>query len=308
MRKNEITHTLLLVMAAFLWGITFSFQSMGAEYVGPFTYLALRSYLATVFLTPVIAVADRVRRRHGEADRKPGNEAQKRDYFRGGLLCGAILMVASVLQQAGIAYTTTAKTSFITALYVVIVPVLSLIGGRKQEKKIWICMALSVIGLYFLCLSNGLGGIAGGDVIVLLCAFAYAFQILAVDHYVTRIDGIRLCRMQMFWTAVFSTVVMVIWERPSADAVAKAAVSIVFAGIISSGVAYTLQIVGQKGLDPSVASLAMCLESVFGALGGWVILHEKMTPREILGACLMFIAIVFSQVSLPLKKEKVDAG
>lgn len=308
MRKKEVTHTLLLMLAAFLWGITFSFQSMGAEYVGPFTYLALRSYLAVIFLTPVIAVADKIRVKRGGADGKPKNKTQKRDYFIAGIACGAVLTVASVLQQAGIAYTTTAKTSFITALYVVLVPLISFFMGRKPEKKIWFCMALSVIGLYFLCLSKGLEGIAAGDLIVLLCAFAYAVQILVVDHYISSVDGIRLCRMQMFWTAIFSTLVMVIVEKPAMEAIEKAAVSIIFAGIISSGVAYTLQIVGQEGLNPSVASLAMCLESVFGALGGWVILHESMTPREIFGACLMFSAIVISQVSLPPDKEQVDAG
>ncbi|MEE3421044.1 MAG: DMT family transporter [Lachnospiraceae bacterium] len=305
MRKQEVTHTLLLVLAAFLWGITFAFQSMGAEYVGPFTYLALRSYLAVIFLIPVIAVADRIRVKKGLEDGKPKNEAQKKEYFLGGISCGVVLMGASVLQQAGIAYTTTAKTSFITALYVVIVPILSFLMGRKQEKKIWFCMVLSIIGLYFLCFSNGLEGIASGDVIVLLCAFAYAVQILIVAHFVPHIDGIRLCQMQMFWTAILSTFIMVLVEKPTMEAIARAGVSIAFAGIVSSGIAYTLQIVGQEGLNPSVASLAMCLESVFGALGGWVILGEKMAPKEIFGACLMFAAIVLSQISLP-KKEQVE--
>ncbi len=306
-RKYEITHLGLLLMGAFIWGTAFVAQSVGAELVGPFTYLAGRSWLAVVVMTPVIMVKDRIVIRKTGTSPAPANSAQRKRLLWAGGLCGLVLFAASASQQIGIAYTTTAKSSFITALYVVIVPIFSIPMGRKPERKMWFCILLSLIGLYLLCLT-GAEGMNNGDVWTLLCAVLFAVQILCIDRFVTHVDGFRLSRMQFLSTAVFSTIAMVLTETPEIDAVIAALPSIAYAGIMSSCVGYTLQIVGQTNINPSKAVLAMCMESVFGALSGWVLLGQSLTLREISGCILMFIAIVLSQVSLPFLKKEVRKG
>lgn len=309
MRRGEtIGKTLLLVMTALLWGFTFAFQSIGAQYVGTCTFLACRSWIGVVFLIPVIRAADAMRRRQGAPDRAPRTPQQKRMLWIAGLLCGIALMVASALQQLGIAHTTTARASFITALYVLLVPILSIFLGKMPEKKIWLCVLISVVGLYFLCFkAGGLGGLGFGDVVVMGCALVFAIQILVVDHYVADVDPVRLSQRQMLTQAVLASVVMVMVERPTLQAILQAAFAILFAGVISSGVAYTLQIIAQEGLNPTIASLTMCLESVFGAIGGWLILGQVMSAREIFGAALMFAAIVLAQVPVGKKRERGGA-
>ncbi len=301
-RKYEMTHLGLLLLAAFIWGTAFVAQSVGAELVGPFTFLAGRSWLATVVMTPLIAAKDRILIRKTGSSGAPANGAQRRRLLFAGCMCGVFLFAASAAQQIGIARTTTAKSSFITALYVVIVPILSIPMGRKPERKMWICILFSVIGLYLLCMT-GAEGLNDGDAWTLLCAVLFAVQILCIDHFVTHVDGFRLSRMQFLATAVLATVAMLLTETPDRNAVMAALPSIAYAGIMSSCAGYTLQIVGQTNINPSKAVLAMCMESVFGALSGWVILGQSLSLREISGCALMFAAIVLSQVSLPIGKK-----
>lgn len=309
-RSQTVTKTLLLVLTAFIWGFTFSFQSMATEYVGTFTFLASRSWIAVLFLIPVIQAADKAREKRGEGSLKPNAAAGRKRLWLSGGACGAVLCLASGLQQAGIATTTTAKASFITALYVILVPVLSIFLGQKSEKKIWFCVAMSVAGLYLLCFKGGsLEGLCGGDLLMIFAALGFAVQILVVDHFVASVDPIRLSQMQVMFQGIISTVLTFILEKPSPEDLLHAAFPIIFAGILSSGVAYTLQIVGQKGLDPAIASIAMCLESVFGAIGGWVILGQKLTSREMSGCALMFAAIVLAQIPAgSFKHEKTARG
>lgn len=296
-RSTTVTKTLLLVLTAFIWGFTFSFQSMAAEYVGTYSFLATRSWIAVLFLVPVVKAADSIRMKKTGNSLRPKTAGEKKLLWLAGGACGAVLCLASALQQAGIAYTTTAKASFITALYVILVPVLSVFLGRKTDRKIWFCVALSVVGLYFLCFRGGtIQGFGKGDLLMIFAALGFAIQILVVDRFVTLVDPIRLSRMQVMFQGIISTVLMLIFERPTAADLFHAAFPIIFAGIFSSGVAYTFQIVGQKGLNPTIASIAMCLESVFGAIGGWLILGQKLSPREVLGCALMFTAIVLAQI------------
>jgi drug/metabolite transporter (DMT)-like permease len=294
-RRQQVQHTLLLVLAAFVWGMAFAAQAVGAEYVGAFTFLAARNWIAALILIPVVRFFDhRAEREYGHTN-APVSAGERRDLLLGSLLCGFLLCAASGAQQAGIAYTTTAKSGFITALYCVIVPVLSIFLGRRPSWKIALCVILAVIGLYLLCMSGDLR-LSYGDSVTLLSAVLFAFQILTVGYFSANVDGVRLAQGEFLATAVFATVVAVLFEDITLAGLKAALFSILYAGVMSSAVGYTLQILGQKSLDPTIASLAMCLESVFSALSGWVFLGQTMSPREMLGAAIMFAAIVLAQI------------
>ena len=308
-RSGEIGHTALLVLTAMIWGAAFVSQSVGADYVGTLTFQAIRNWLGGAVLIPFIIISDKILMKKTGKNNKPVTKRDKRILLYSGVLCGFLLFLASSLQQAGIAYTTTAKAGFITTLYVIIVPILSWIRGKRPDVKLWVCVILSISGLYLLCISGGLNNLNRGDVLIFISAFAYALQIMAVSRFTPLVDGVRLSLMQILTTGTISTVLMIAIEKPSLQSILAAAVPILYAGIMSSGIAYTLQIIGQKGLNPTVASLAMCLESVFSAIGGWVLLGQTLTGREITGCVLMFLSIVISQVPLkPLNKLLVDTN
>ena len=300
MDKKQLRSTLLLVLAALIWGCAFVAQSVGAEYVGAFTFLATRSWLGGIVLLPLIAALEGGAKKSGQPSRAPHSSAEKKTLLLGGVCCGCLLFFASMAQQLGIASTTTAKAGFITTMYVLIVPLLSLFLGQRPEKKIWLCVAVGVLGLYLLCMKGGFS-LGRGDALVLLCALLFSGHILTVNHFSPRVDGVRLSCIQFFVTAVISTVCMFVFERPDWASIRAAALPILYAGIMSSGAGYTLQIVGQKGLDPTIASLAMSLESVFSALAGWLLLGQTLAARELCGCALMFAAIVLAQ--LPGKKR-----
>ncbi len=291
---TQLQKTLLLVLAAFIWGVAFVAQTVGAEHVGTFTFLASRSWLAGLSLLPIIVWMDKTRTQQelsaSESVKDPA--AQKR-LLTGGLVCGIFLFLASAVQQAGIPLTSTAKAGFITTMYVIIVPVFSLFLGKKVETRIWLCVLLGVAGLYLLCMNEGSYRPETGDMLILLCAVLFSFHILVIDHYSPHLDGVRLSCLQFFVTAVLSTICMFLFEQPRWADIQAAGGSILYAGILSSGAGYTLQIIGQRGLNPTIASLAMCLESVFSALAGWAVLGQVLTGREMLGCILMFGAIVW---------------
>ena len=293
-RSKEIVSTLLLLLTAMIWGVAFVAQSVGADNVGAFTFLASRSWLAGIALLPLIAV---MKRKTVSSEAGPGD---RRILITGGLLCGFFLFIASAAQQIGIATTTTAKAGFLTALYVIIVPILSIVIRKRVPARVWISAIIAVAGLYLLCM-KGRFSLEAGDAMELLCAFLFACHIMTIDHFSPRVDGITMSCIQFFACAVFSTVFALLIEHPHWAQIRSALLPILYAGIFSSGVGYTLQILSQKNLHPTVASITMSLESVFSAVFGWILLHEALNGREILGCLLMFSAIILAQ--LPSKGQ-----
>ncbi len=294
-KKNNPVSALILVLCSLIWGTAFVSQSVGAQYVGAFTFLTFRCWVAVLFLIPAGSLILRVR--SGGRNRIRDEFGRKRKtYLTGGIICGTALFLASAAQQIGIGYTTTAKAGFITALYVILVPILSIFLGRIPSPRIWFCVVLGTAGLYFLCMAGNTEGLNRGDLILMLCAFLFSIQILAVNRFAPVTDGILLSLSQTFIEALLATAAMLLFEKPDAAALRAAMPSILYAGVLSSGVAYTLQMVGQKGTEPTVASLIMCLESVFSAAAGWLILGERLSSTELFGCALMFSAIAVSQI------------
>ncbi len=299
MDKKQLRNTLMLVACAFIWGTAFVAQSVGGDYMGPYTFLASRSWLACVFLLGLMAVLRKMGKTNSAAE---GFWQNKSVLIKGGVFCGVALFAASAAQQMGIGTTSTAKAGFMTALYVVLVPVAGVFLGSRPGVKLWCCVGVSVVGLYLLCLAGrDTLSLTGGEWQLLLCAVLFTVQIMLVNHFSPKLDGIQLSFAQFFVVAVLSTIFMFVFETPTVAQFRDAAVSVAYCGIMSSGVAYTLQIVGQKELDPTIASLAMCLESVFSALAGWLILGQTLSATELCGCALMFAAIVACQ--LPDKKR-----
>lgn len=299
-RSKEIVSTLLLLLTAMIWGSAFVAQSVGADSVGAFTFLASRSWLAGVALLPLILFF--------QARKKPAEkkeETSSKDLVAGGIACGFFLFIASAAQQLGIASTTTAKAGFLTALYVIIVPILSVFFRKKVRKIVWISALIAVLGLYLLCM-KGSFTLQGGDLLELLCAFLFACHIMTVDHFSPKVDGVTMSCIQFFACAVFSTVAALLFEHPAWSQIHEALIPILYAGIMSSGVGYTLQIVTQKNLNPTLASIIMSLESVFSAVSGWIILGQALNAREIFGCLLMFAAIILAQ--LPSRETSSPAG
>lgn len=298
---------ILLFLAAFIWGSAFVAQSVGMDFVGPFTFSTVRSIIGSLVLVPVIVFINYKNRKKGiEPVDGQGNLLNKEEYVRntviGGICCGFVLFVASNLQQAGIQYTTSGKAGFITALYVVLVPVSGIFFKKKIHPIVWFSVALSVCGLYLLCINKNVDGVEGisgligrGELLVLLCAFAFTGHILVIDHFSHKSHAVAMSSIQFLVNFVLSGIAMLITENPTVTNIISAAVPILYAGVLSSGVAYTLQIVAQKNANPTLCSLIMCLESVFAVLAGWVVLHEEMTTRHIVGCILMFTAIIIAE-------------
>lgn len=296
--SKQTSHTLMLVCGAFIWGTAFVAQSMGAG-MGAYTFLACRSWLAVAVLIPTIWGFDAAARRAGRPTGRPVTRQQKRTLWKGGFWMGTFLFAASAAQQIAITINpSTAKASFITAMYVVMVPLTGIFLGRRCGPQVWVSVALAVTGLYLLCMKNGFGGVERSDWLLLLGAVLFTCQILAIDHFSPLVDGVRLSALEFLFTSVWSTVFMLLFEQPSWAEVQANLLPIVYCGVLSSGVAYTLQILGQEGLHPAIASIAMCLESVFGALGGWVILHQTLSLREMVGCAVIFAAVVLAQLPL----------
>ena len=291
MNKFVLRQSLLLLLAATIWGVAFVAQSVGMDYVGPYTFLASRSFLGAVVLLPVIYIRDNQK-----------IVVPQRQLLIAGICCGICLFVASILQQIGIVYTTVGKSGFITAMYIVIVPVLGIFMKKKAGIRIWCGVALAVTGLYFLCMTPGSISIQKGDVLTGLCAVAFSFHILIVDYFAPKLDGVKMSCVQFLTCGILASVGMVLFEQPTIEAVLAAWLPILYAGALSSGVAYTLQIVGQRGLNPTVASLLMSMESVISVIAGFVILKQALSVREMIGCVIMFCAIVL--VQLPDKVQK----
>lgn len=303
---GSIRGSILLFITAFIWGTAFVAQSVGTEFVGPFTFNMSRALLGGIFLIPVIAVIDARKKKAlkestgTEALDKKDIKSDRKTLVTGGICCGVCLCAASALQQIGIKYTTVGKAGFVTAMYIIIVPVISIFLKKKAGVKLWISVVIAVAGLYFLCMNESMS-IQIGDILVMLCALAFSVHILVIDYFSPKTDGVKLSCIQFWVMAAISCVFVIIFEKPDFSTILNAWMPICYAGIMSSGVGYTLQIVGQKDLDPTIASLIMSLESVIAVIAGWALLHQSMGGREIFGCVLMFIAIILAQ--LPEKRK-----
>ena len=288
--KNNV----LLVLTALIWGCAFVAQSVGMDYVGPFTFNMARFLIGAIVLLPVIWFMDRQRKTGAEKG------AGQKTLIIGGICCGTALAVASTLQQWGILFTTVGKAGFITAMYIVIVPLLGVFIGKKVRPLIIGCVAIAVVGFYFLCMTESLH-LGLGDFLVLLCAIAFSIHILVIDHFSPKVDGVKMSAIQFLTAAIISAVPTLLWEQPVLTEILQAWQPVLYAGVMSCGVAYTLQIIAQKNADPTVASLLLSLESVFSVLAGWVLLGQGLSLKELFGCVLIFCAIILAQ--LPEKKK-----
>lgn len=292
MDKNKLRGNFFLLITSLIWGSAFVAQRVGMDYVGPFTFTAVRFWLAVAALFPVMLFLNKkeLLDKPAETDRDG-----KKTLLVGGLTCGFVLFIASVLQQFGLVFTTAGKAGFITALYIVLVPLLGLFLKHRPGAKSWLGVLMGTIGLYFLTITESFT-IARGDFIVLVGAFFWASHVLVIDHFTPYVDGVKLSIIQFIVCGVLGTVAMFIFERPSMGAIFSAAIPILYAGVMSAGVGFTFQILGQRHTSPTVASLILSLESVFSAVFGFLLLHEIMSPRELLGCALLFVAVIISQL------------
>ena len=304
MKNTQIRNSGILMITAMIWGAAFVAQSMGMDYVGPATFLFSRSVIGTLALIPVAWITGSLQKKKESRDQLSEKEIRERAMqrsfrnpvlIRGGLVCGFFLFAASIFQQIGIQYTTAGKAGFITAFYIIMVPVIGVFLGKKNGITVWIAVLMGIIGLYFLCITESFS-VGRGDILMVICAFLFSLQILSVDYFSPQVDGIRLSLLEFFFESIFAGIMMLATEIPHMSGLLAAAGPILYAGLCSTGIGYTLQIIGQRDLNPAVASLIMSLESVFSVLFGFMILGESMTSREFLGCLIMFGAILVAQM------------
>ena len=316
--SKKMRGNLMLMLTAFIWGSSFVAQKSGMDLIWPLAFNGIRTLIGGIVLIPAIMFLKnwKVKKalQAGETAAEVSEEDRKKEnrlLIIGGICCGIALLVASNLQQIGIFYTTAGKAGFITALYVVLVPICGLFIGKKVRPVIWLCVLASAVGLYLLCMpaEGGFGHINKGDLLIMLCALCFTGHILVIDYFSPKVDGVKLSCMQFFVAGILSIILMfpldpaLGFDLPSFSTLIDSWLPVLYAGVLSCGVAYTLQIVAQADTDPTIASMILCLESVFAVIAGMIILGESMSLREIAGCLIMFAAIVVSQ--LPAKEERV---
>lgn len=293
--KIPIRNSLLLLLTATIWGVAFVAQSVSMDYIGAFTFNAVRCLIGSLTLLPVIWLLDK--KRPVEEKKKISRPSERRTLIIGGICCGVLLCLASNFQQFGIKYTTVGKAGFITACYIIIVPIIGIFLKKKCSPFIWIAVILSLSGLYLLCLTPGEGFAVGkGELLVLICAFLFSLHILVIDHFSPLADGVKMSCIQFLVAGILSGIPALLFENPTLSGLLAAKIPILYAGIMSCGVAYTLQIVGQKNMNPTIASLILSLESCISVIAGWLILGQSLSIREIFGCVLMFVAIILAQL------------
>ena len=301
MKNNQLRQVVFPILAAFIWGTAFVAQSAGSG-MGAYSFLAGRSWLAVLVLIPTVMVFDAIRRKSG-TDAKPKTAAEKKKLLAAGFVCGTLLFAASAAQQIGITINpSTAKAGFLTAMYVVLVPVFGLFFRRRVSLPVWIAVALSVGALYLLCI-KGSFSLAPGDLLVLVCAICFSVHILVIDHFTATCDGVKLSCLQFLFAGTWSTILALFFDTISLQVLLDCIWPLLYVGVFSCGVGYTLQILAQKGSNPTVVTILLSLESVFAVIAGAVVLHQQMTAREYLGCVLMFAAVVLAQIPMPQKKE-----
>lgn len=298
MKKTSLYGIIILLFASAIWGFAFVAQSQAMDNLEPFTFYAMRSIMAVAVLIPFVLIRDGVAKKRGTYVKT--GLADRKTLLLGGLFCGIALTVASCFQQFGICYTTASNAGFLTAMYILLVPILGIFMRKKIPAQIWICVGIALVGMYFLCMGYSFS-INRGDVLSLISAFFFSIQIMLVDYYAPKTDGVKLSILEFSVAAIICIVLMFVFEKPSWDNILKAWMPIVYAGVFSSGIAYTLQIVGQKYAPAYMASLAMSLESVFATIGGIMVLEQYPMPKEWIGIGLMLAAIILSQIKFNKK-------
>ena len=302
MKHNQMRQVVFPILAAFIWGTAFVAQDMCADSIGTFAFNATRYFIAVLALLVVIVISDKLKKD------KPflspiQKKAANKQLWLGGLCCGAALAVASNFQQAGlVAGTDAGKAGFITALYVVLVPVFGLFFKRKVSLPTWIAVALSVLALYLLCIKGDFA-LAPGDLLILVCAVCFAVHILVIDHFTATVDGVKLSCLQFLFAGIISAVCMFLFEDVDFAAIWGCILPLLYVGIFSCGVGYTLQILAQKDSNPTVVTILLSLESVFAVIAGAIILHQQMSVREYIGCVVMFVAVILAQIQFPERKK-----
>lgn len=294
MKKATIGSSLLLFLAACIWGFAFVAQSVGMDYVGPWTFNGARFLIGGTVLLPLVCV--RIQKKKNTPEALPPALT-----IKGGICCGLAICAASLFQQFGIQYTTVGKAGFITTLYIIIVPVFGLFLRKRVPEKVWIGAVLAAIGMYLLCMTESFA-IGKGDALVFVCAILFSIHILVIDYFSPKTDGVALSCIQFFTAGIICTAGALVTERPSWEQLAAGALPILYAGVMSCGVAYTLQIIGQRDSDPTIASLILSMESVVSVLAGWILLGQALAAKELAGCALVFAAVIL--VQLPGKQER----
>lgn len=310
MTKNSMKGVLLLLIGSFIWGTTFVAQSMGTNHLNAFSFNCIRNVIGVFALIPVLLwqICTETKNMNCVQNKNYIVFVQNiksiftKDLFLGGLSCGTALCLASYFQQVGIETSTVGKSAFITTLYIVLVPLLGLFFKKKLPLQIWCGIILAMIGLYLLCMKDEVFVLTTGDVYLLLCAFFFTLQITAVDYFAPKVNCIALSMMQFLVTAIESGIGILFTELPTLENIYGAMIPLLYAGVLSSGIAYTFQIIGQKHLAPAIASLLMSLESVFATLAGWIILKEYLSTKELIGCGLVFAAVILTQIPTPKAK------
>ncbi|MCR5766981.1 MAG: DMT family transporter [Lachnospiraceae bacterium] len=315
---KDLKYSLLIVLAAFIWGSAFVAQSVGMNYIGPFTFGMARFFIGGIVLIPVALIFKRKNDDKNENDdstndvnSNSGNNAgtipfrnstETTRLILGGIICGIVLCTASSFQQVGIQFTSPGKSGFITSLYVILVPIFGLFLHNRSTAVMWIGALISLLGMYLLCISETMS-VNKGDVLTFFCAVFFAVHIIVVGRFAPFVDGIRLSCIQFFVAGIISTVLAFVFEKPDPAMMLEAAVPILYAGVLSCGVAFTLQTIAQRKVNPVLCSLLFSLESVFSVLTAWVIMHETLTIKEIIGCVLVFGAVVLVQIAPAFSKK-----
>lgn len=300
--KGQLKGNALLMTTAIIWGTAFVAQKAGMDLIGPIAFNGVRTLVGAFALIPVILIMNRPGKENAPVDKT---------LILGGVLCGLALCAAGNVQQIGLYYTSVSHTGFITALYVVIVPLMGLFLKKRVSPIMWCCVIASAIGLYLLCIPpSGFGSVNIGDIIILVCAFCFAIHILVIDHFSPKVDGVKLSCIQFFVAGLVSMIIMPVadpalgFEIPTASALTGSWFTILYAGIMSCSIAYTFQVIGQKYTDPAIAAMLLCLESVFALIAGMIILGEMLSLREVIGCAVMFAAIVVANLPVSTRQKE----
>lgn len=302
MKHNQVRQVVFPILAAFIWGTAFVAQDLCADSIGTFAFNATRYFIAVLALLVVIAVSDKAKKNRPTPTAEEKKAANKQLWL-GGLCCGVALAIASNFQQAGlVAGTDAGKAGFITALYVVLVPVFGLFFKRKVSLPVWIAVVCSVVALYLLCIKGDFS-LAAGDLLILVCAVCFAVHILVIDHFTAYCDGVKLSCLQFLFAGIISAVCMFLFETVDFATIWSCILPLLYVGIFSCGVGYTLQILAQKDSNPTVVTILLSLESVFAVIAGAIVLHQQMTAREYIGCVVMFVAVILAQIQFPEKKK-----
>lgn len=301
----QVRQTILLLITAAIWGCTFVAQALGMDHVGPFTFTASRMCLGTLFLLPMILWRRRTLAREKKAEYAARRSPEyRRALLTGSVLCGLCLFGGEALQQFGLVHDTeVGKSGFITSLYIVLVPLMGIFLGKKTTPLVWLAVAVAIAGLWFLCIPTTGFSVSLGDTYTFCCAVVFSLHIFVISSFVTKVDGVELAAGQFASGAVWALMATLLFESPTMAGIAAAFPAMLWAGVMSNGIAYTLQIVGQRGMNETVASLILSLESVVAVLAGWVLLSQVLSDRELFGALVMAAAVVLAQLPMPARKK-----